>query len=54
MATVEKKEKKPKKFAQLKVIAKNKSGRGIGGDPNDTVEAFEPHWDDFQQNLEGN
>jgi len=28
------------------------SGRGIGDDPNDIVDAFEPKWDDLAEKLE--
>ena len=42
------------RFGIFKIIATGKVGRGIGGNPNDTVEAFEPHWDEFQEKLEDN
>ena len=34
----------------FKIITKERVGRGLGGkvNPNDTVEAFEPYWEDLQ------
>ena len=38
---------KLKKFKFFKVVGTTASGRGIGDDPNDVVDAFEPNWEDL-------
>ena len=41
-----------KKFGCFKVKSTCASGRGIGDDPNDIIDAFEPKWDDLHDKLE--